>query len=194
MKRIAITGNQGSGKSFITREFSKLGVPTLMMDDVAKEIQFTNKDLISELSKRFPEGYPNGVLDKMKMREILFTDKTGQNKKDISIIIRPYLFNELFNFFQRNEDKKYIIVESALLYEYKIENMFDEVIFVHSDPQLRKEKAIKRDNITEQEYNNRMKDQLPDEFKLKKANYVITNDFTPNVVNQILNIDNILNK
>lgn len=193
MRRIAITGQMGSGKSFITREFSKLGVPILMMDDVAKEIQFTNKDLISELSKRFPEGYPNGVLDKMKMREILFTDKTGKNKKDISVIIRPYLFNEVLSFFQRNEDKKYVVVESALLYEYKIESMFDDVIFVHSDPQLRKEKAIKRDNITEDEYNNRMKDQLSDEFKLQKAN-VITNDFTPNVINQIVNLHKSLNK
>jgi dephospho-CoA kinase len=33
MKKIVITGNQGSGKSFITREFSKLGVPTLMIDN-----------------------------------------------------------------------------------------------------------------------------------------------------------------
>ena len=45
MKKIGCTGQMGSGKSFIIREFSNLGVPTLMMDDVAKSIQNENIEL-----------------------------------------------------------------------------------------------------------------------------------------------------
>ena len=192
MKRIGITANQGSGKTFIVKEFSKLGVPTLIMDDVAKEIQVSNKELIAELSERFPDGYPNGVLDKMKMREILFMDETGKNRKDISIILRPYLFQEVYNFFESNTDKPYTLVESALLYEYNLEGMFDAVIFVHSDPKLRKEKAIKRDNITSEEYDNRMKNQISDEIKLMKSDYMILNDFTENVIDEVYRLDKLL--
>ena len=105
MKKIACTGQMGSGKSFITREFSKLGVPTLMMDDVAKLVQIIYPDLIEKLKRRFPEGYPNGVLDKMKMREILFFNKSGQNLKDISEVIKPYLMLEVDKFYQQNKDK-----------------------------------------------------------------------------------------
>ena len=192
MKKIGITGQMGSGKTFITKQFEKLGIPTLIMDEVAKEIQVTNTDLITELSSRFPEGYPNGILDKIKMREILFMDETGKNKKDISIIIRPYLFQKVCNFFEDNKDRNYVLVESALLYEYNLEGMFDAVIFVHSDPKLRKEKAIKRDNITSDEYDSRMKDQMSDEIKLLKSDYMILNDFTNNVLEEVYRIDKLL--
>jgi len=192
MKKIAVTSQMGSGKTFITKEFNKLGVPILIMDDLAKQVQITNQDLIDELCKRFPEGYPNGVLDKMKLREILFNDETGKNKKDISIIIRPYLFQELYKFFEANIDRPYVLVESALLYEYNLEGMFDAVIFVHSDPKLRKEKAIKRDNITSEEYDNRMRNQLSDEFKLKNSDYTIINDFTSNTIDEVYKLHKLL--
>jgi len=193
MKKIACTGQMGSGKSFITREFSKLGVPTLMMDDVAKLVQTIYPDLIEKLKRRFPEGYPNGVLDKMKMREILFFDKSGQNLKDISELIKPYLMLEVDKFYQQNKESKFVIVESALLFEYNLQSNFDAVIFVHSDSKLRKQKAIERDKITYEEYDNRMKNQLSDEFKLKNSDYTIINDFTENTIDEVYKLFNILN-
>jgi dephospho-CoA kinase len=193
MKKIAITGQMGSGKSFITKEFSKLGVPTLIMDEVAKLVQTTYPELIQKLESRFPEGYPNGVLDKMKMREILFFDKSGQNLKDISELIKPYLQKEIDKFYQINSDKNFVLVESALLFEYNSQSNFDLVIFVHSDPQLRKQKAIERDKITSEEYDNRMKNQLSDEFKLENSDYTIINDFTENTIDEVYKLFKILN-
>ena len=86
------------------------------------------------------------------------------------------------------------MVESALLYEYHLEDMFDCIIFVYSDPELRREKAMLRDNITIEEYNNRMKDQIPDEIKLKKSDFAIVNDFTDNVLKEINKLHKILQK
>jgi dephospho-CoA kinase len=194
MNRVGITGSMGSGKTFVIKEFGKIGVPILLMDDLAKEIQISNKELIKKLVTRFPEGYPNGVLDRIKMREILFSDKTGINKKDIGNILRPYLYQEINNFYLKNKDADYVMVESALLYEYHLEDMFDCIIFVYSDPELRREKAMLRDNITIEEYNNRMKDQIPDEIKLKKSDFAIVNDFTDNVLKEINKLHKILQK
>lgn len=193
MKKICVTGSMGSGKSFIVKEFSKLGAPTIMMDDVAKLVQTTYPDLIQKLQVRFPEGYPNGILDKSKMREILFFDKTGQNLKDITGLIKPYLDIELEKFYQSNSDKSFAIVESALLFEYNLQNNFDLIIFVHSDPQLRKQKAIERDRITSEEYDNRMKNQLSDEFKIKNSDYTIINDFTENVIDEVYKLYKVVN-
>lgn len=194
MNRVGVTGSMGSGKTFVIKEFGKIGVPILLMDDLAKQIQITNKELIEKLVDRFPEGYPNGVLDRIKMREILFSDKTGINKKDIGNILRPYLYQEINNFYLKNKYADYVMVESALLYEYHLEDMFDCIIFVYSDPELRREKAMLRDNITIEEYNNRMKDQIPDEIKLKKSDFAIVNDFTNNVLIEINKLHKILQK
>jgi dephospho-CoA kinase len=192
MKKIAITGQMGSGKSFITREFSKLGVQTLMMDDVAKLVQVKYSELVQKLKDRFPDGYPHGVLDKMKMREILFFDKSGQNLKDMSELIKPYLMLEVDKFYQDNSDKPFVIIESALLFEYNLQGNFDAIIFVYSDPKLRKEKAIERDKITSEEYDNRMKNQLSDEFKIENSDYMITNDFTINVIGEVSKLFEVL--
>ena len=194
MKRVCITASMGSGKSFITKEFSKLGVPTLLMDEVAKLVQVKYLDLIQKLKERFTEGYPNGILDKPKMRELLFFDKTGQNLKDMSDLIKPYLFIELENFYKENSDKPIVIVESALVFEYNLQNNFDKIIFVNSDPQLRKQKALERDRITSEEYDNRMKNQLSDEFKITNSDFIINNDFTFNVVGEVKKLYRILSK
>ena len=192
MKKICVTGSMGSGKSFITKEFSKLGVPTLMMDDVAKLVQVKYLELIQKLQSRFPDGYPNGVLDKMKMREILFFDKSGQNLKDMSELIKPYLIMEIDKFYQENLDKPFVIVESALVFEHNLQNNFDQIIFVYSDPELRKRKALERDKITSEEYDNRMKNQLSDEFKIKNSDYTIINDFTENVIDEVYKLYKLL--
>ena len=192
MKKICVTGSMGSGKSFITKEFSKLGVPTLMMDDIAKLVQVKYLELIQKLQSRFPDGYPNGVLDKMKMREILFFDKSGQNLKDMSELIKPYLIMEIDKFYQENLDKPFVIVESALVFEHNLQNNFDQIIFVYSDPELRKRKALERDKITSEEYDNRMKNQLSDEFKMKNSDYTIINDFTENVIDEVYKLYKLL--
>lgn len=192
MKKIGISGQMGSGKSFIVKVFSKLGVPTIMMDDVAKLVQTTYPDLIQKLQVRFPEGYPDGTLDKSKMREILFFDKTGQNLKDMVGLIKPYLNMEIEKFYQSNSEESFVIVESALLFEYNLQGNFDQVIFVYTDPQLRKQKAIERDRITSEEYDNRMKNQLSDEFKIKNSDYTIINDFTENVIDEVYKLYKLL--
>lgn len=194
MKKIGITANQGSGKTFVINEFSKIGIPTLIMDNVVKELQTNNKEVIKELSNRFPEGFPNGLLDKFKMREILFNDLSGKNKLDISIIIQPYLMNEINLFFEKNKDEDYVLVESALIFEYSMDKIFDDIIFIDSDPILRKEKAILRDNITSEEYDLRMKDQISDNEKRIKCKYVIFNDFTNNVIDEVFKTNNKIKK
>jgi dephospho-CoA kinase len=164
-----------------------------MMDDVAKLVQTIYPDLVQKLQLRFPEGYPNGILDKSKMREILFFDKSGQNLKDMSDLIKPYLHTEVERFYQTNSDQPFVIVESALLFEYNLQNNFDLIIFVHSDPQIRKQKALERDKITSEEYDNRMKNQLSDEFKMKNSDYTVINDFTQNVIDEVYRLYKILN-
>ena len=75
-----------------------------------------------------------------------------------------------------------------------MENIFDCIIFVYSDPNLRKEKALKRDNISSKDYDNRMKTQIPDSIKIKKSDFIINNDFTDNVIDEVKKLDNTLKK
>jgi dephospho-CoA kinase len=92
-------------------------------------------------------------------------------------------------FYAEFKDRKYVLVESALIYEYNIQDQFDEVIFVNADPKRRKQMAMKRDNITSDEYNRRMKTQLPDQFKIDNSKWIVYNDYTENVFEQVKKIN-----
>ena len=185
MKRVGITAQQGSGKTFIAMKFASLGVPVLIMDQVVKQLQTTNESLIKKIKRRFPDSYTGNIMNKEYMVRKLFYDESGQNLKDIFEIIKPFLMKEIDNFYKEHSHKKYVLVESALIYEYDLQSNFDEIIFVNTEPELRKSAAIKRDGISEKEYELRMKTQISDDYKLKNSNWIINNDFTTKVQEQI---------
>ena len=175
----------GSGKSFIAMKFATLKVPVLIMDQVVKQLQITNESLIKKIKRRFPDSYTGNIMNKEYMVRKLFYDESGQNLKDIFEIIKPFLMKEIDNFYKEHSHKKYVLVESALIYEYDLQSNFDEIIFVNTEPELRKSAAIKRDGISEKEYELRMKTQISDDYKLKNSNWIINNDFTTKVQEQI---------
>ena len=142
MKRIAITSSMGSEKTFIAMKFASLGVPVLIMDQVVKQLQITNESLIKKIKKRFPDSYTGNVMNKEYMVRKLFYDDSGKNLKDISEIIKPYLKEELDKFYDQFKNKRYVLIESALVYEYNLQDQFDEVIFVNADPKKRKQMAM----------------------------------------------------
>ena len=185
MKRVGITAQQGSGKTFIAMKFASLGVPVLIMDQVVKQLQTTNESLIKKIKRRFPDSYTGNIMNKEYMVRKLFYDESGQNLKDIFEIIKPFLMKEIDNFYKEHSHKKYVLVGSALIYEYDLQSNFDEIIFVNTEPELRKSAAIKRDGISEKEYELRMKTQISDDYKLKNSNWIINNDFTTKVQEQI---------
>lgn len=192
MKKVGITGSMGSGKTFIAMKFASLGVPVLIMDQVVKQLQNTNESLIKKIKKRFPDSYVGNVMNKEYMVRKLFYDETGKNLKDISEIIKPYLKEELDKFYEEFKDKRYALVESALIYEYNIQDQFDEIIFVNSDPKKRKQMAMSRDRITSDEYNRRMRTQMPDELKVEKSKYIITNNYTDQIFEQVKKINELI--
>jgi len=188
MKKIGITGQMGSGKTHISMKFANLGVPVLIMDQVVKQLQISNFDLIRKIKKRFPNSYIQNQMNRDYMIKTLFYDETGKNLRDISEIIKPFLMTEINNFYLENEHKTYVLVESALIYEYNLQNIFSEIIFVNSNSEVRKKMAMKRDGISSKEYDLRMKSQLSDEYKIKNSNWTINNDYTDEVENQIKSI------
>jgi dephospho-CoA kinase len=189
MKKIAITGAQGSGKTYIAMKFAQLQVPVLIIDQVIKQLQSTNQDVISKMQKRFQKCYRDVHSTHECLKKLLFFDKTGKNLKDLSDILRPHLINEFNKFCNEYSNKEWVLVESALIYEYGVQELFDDIIFVKSDPGLRKKVALRRDGISSKEYDLRMKSQLPDSYKIEKCKYIIENDYTENVFEKVIEIN-----
>ena len=174
MKRIGITGDLGSGKSFIANKFALRGVPVYNCDRGSKNLVMTNSDLILEIKAEFGEYiYVDNVFK--SIAKLVFLENDDTRLKKLMSIISPYINVDMEKFYEDNKDSKFCLVESAILYESKMEEKLDDVIYVAAPEEIRIKRAMERDGMTEQEYHNRMKNQISYVDKIKNSKYIIYN-------------------
>lgn len=190
MIKVGITGQMGSGKSYISSLFGDLGVPIYNSDERARWINNNNISLKNEIISEFGDVYTDGIMDKYKMRNIVFVDGGEEKLKRINSIVIPYVFRDFLEFCDINSNNPMILGESAILFESKMDKYVDKVIYVDVPYEIRLERTIRRDNITKSEYDNRMKSQIGTEEKIKLSDYVIDNSIIDSKVDIVKNIYN----
>lgn len=191
MIKIGITGPMGSGKSYCGKIFGQLGVPIFYSDDVSRKIVNTNQNLKKEISIEFGNIYDeDGIVIPKLLRDIVFVPGGEQKLKRLNEIIHPYVFNEFELFCSENSRCKYVLAESALIYESNMRSFVDKVIYVCVDEKTRIKRTFERSGFTEQEYKQRMKSQINSETKKKLSDFIIYNNDGDNLNEQILNIHN----
>ena len=191
MIKIGITGEMGSGKTYCSKIFGQLGIPIFYSDDVSKKIVNSNQDLKKEICKEFGNIYDeDGIVIPKLLRDIVFVPGGETRLKKLNEIIHPYVFNEFELFCNENSRSKYVLAESALIYESNMRSFVDKVIYVCVDEQTRIKRTFERSGYTEQEYKQRMKTQINPETKKKLSDFIIYNNDFDNLNEQILNIHN----
>lgn len=191
MIKIGITGEMGSGKSYCSRLFGQLGVPVFYSDDIARTIINTNKELKEEIKKEFGNVYgDDGIIDPVLIRSIVFIKGSEHKLKILNELVHPYVFQEYNNFCLEHVNKPYTLMESAILYETGSDKFVDKVIYVDTDEDLRIKRTFDRSGFTKEEYQQRMKDQLPNKESL--SDYVISNNECDDVNKQIIELDKLI--
>jgi dephospho-CoA kinase len=194
MIKVGITGLMGSGKSYISSLFEELGVPLYNSDERARWVNNNNTFLKNKLIDEFGDNiYSNGELNKDKLRQIVFVNGGEERLKKLNQIVHPYIFQDFNDFCSKNSNKPMILAESAILFESKMNTYLDKIIFVNVPYDIRLERTIKRDGITKEEYDNRMKGQISPEEKIKISDFVLDNtnlsaQEAKNIVNIFYNI------
>lgn len=188
MIRVGVTGGIGSGKSVVCKVFKQLGVLVYDADFEAKRILVENQSVISQIKKTFGDDVylSNNKIDKKKLASLIFTDKKALEK--INSIVHPAVFKDFENWSKLQQNQKYVIIESALLFETNYYKQLNKIISVLSPLELRIERILKRDNTTKQDILNRINSQSSDEKKSKQSDFIIKNDDENLLIPQILKI------
>ena len=63
-----------------------------------------------------------------------------------------------------------------MVFEAKMEDLFDKIILVYSNDNTRKKRLIVRNNYTEKEAELRIHSQMSQAEKINKSDYIIVND------------------
>jgi dephospho-CoA kinase len=188
MRKVGLTGGIGSGKSTVCKIFSILGIPVYQADIAAKKLYDVDEELQNELKLLFGEQlYSSGTLDRKQLANIIFSDK--ENLRKVNELVHPAVKRDFLAYISRIPvTTPYVIHEAAILYEAKIENMFDVVINVYAPENLRIKRVLARGDATEKDVKQRIASQWQDKLKVELSDYNIINDDKTPILPQILQI------
>ena len=174
---IGLTGGIGSGKSIAGKYFNELGIDTIDADDVAKNILDDN----TKAKQLFLECFGNEFLDQDNkinrdlLRTKIFIDIEKKNK--LESIIHPIVLEEITEFISKS-DSIYSIIIVPLIFETNSQDFYDKIIVIDCDEDLQIERASQRDDKSEQDIINIMKNQASREERNSIADDIILNDST----------------
>lgn len=177
MEIIGITGNSGSGKSVVSEVISEKGGFIIDADKIAHDIILKGNVAYDEIIKGFGNDILNddGQIDRKKLGNKVFNNKKSLEllnsitHKHIVEIIKKKIDEE------RNNSHSCIIVDAPLLIETNLHTLCSKVWLVYADREKRIQRIIKRDGISRELAEARIKNQTPYD-KLKKYAHIITDN------------------
>ncbi|MDR2119826.1 MAG: dephospho-CoA kinase [Tannerella sp.] len=186
MTTIGLTGGIGSGKSTVASLFTVYGIPVYVADEAGKRLANTSPYLRSRLTDLLGNGiYGEDGLNRRMMASLIFNDK--RLLEMVNALIHPEVATDFDRWLTR-QTGRYAVLESAILFESGFDRKVDIRLTVHAPESLRVQRVIAREQANEAEVRQRMNHQLPDEIKLKNADYVIFNDDRQALIPQMENL------
>lgn len=182
MIKVAITGNIASGKSQVEKILQGKGYLVFDADKIAHEILETSQ----ELKKHFFQFdiLENDRISRKKLGNLVFNN--SNLLKELNDIIHPLVKNKILEIFKKYANEKYIFISIPLLFESNMQDLFDKIILVYCNDDLRLERLIKRNNFDIDTAQKRIKAQDKQELKINKSDIIIKNESTlENLKNEI---------
>lgn len=187
-KRIGLTGGIGSGKSTVAKIFEILGIPVYYADDRAKKLMNESLEIRAKIQENFgEETYDDkGLLNREFLAKTIFSDP--EKVKIINSIVHPVVGKD-FEEWADQQSSPYVLKEAALIFESESHEKLDAVITVSSPIKIRINRILMRDPHRSSDQINQIIDQqLPDEIKNEKADYVIKNKDNVMLIPQVLSL------
>ena len=178
-KLVGLTGKTGAGKSTVSNYLKEKGAYIIDGDIVARKVLVDNKDLLNKLSEVFGADIlnPDGTLNRRTLAKEAFS--TPENTNKLNSIMHPAINDSIFEEAEKAfAEYDVVIVDAAAIIESGFTEKSDYLIVVHAPVEIRKERIIKRDNLTESDADVRINGQKEDGFYLSKADFVF-NNFPP---------------
>jgi dephospho-CoA kinase len=177
--RVGITGGIGSGKSTVCRIFHQgLGIPIFYADIWAKKLLNFDPELRKGIVELFgEEAYtPDGEYNRPYVANIAFSD--SKKLLALNALVHPAVEAESLEWHKHQAELgcPYTLKEAALLVESGGQKHLDFLIAVTAPEDLRIQRVMERDQISEAQVRARMHGQLPESEKLNLANFIINND------------------
>lgn len=184
MRRIAITGGIGSGKSFVCRMLAERGIEIYDCDAAAKRLMRTSSELRARLTGLVGSNLYDGErLNKPVMAQFLLS--SDENQRAVNAIVHPAVGEDFLR-------SGMTWMECAILFESGFDKLVDYKICVVAPLEIRLQRIMQRDGLTRQKAMEWISKQMPQEEVSSKCDFVIVNDGVADLQQQIENLNNII--
>jgi dephospho-CoA kinase len=185
--KVGLTGGIASGKSVVGEMFVTLGAHLIQADAIAHELMQPGKAVYREVVRHFGAGIlnPDGTVNRARLAESAFGAPGGSKDsriQELNQIVHPAVIRRQEDWMSevgRRDPRAIAIVEAALILEAGVTKRFDRLVVVTCHPEQRIQRWAMRAGVdletAGREISRRMAAQLPDEEKVKAADYVIDN-------------------
>ena len=173
MIKIGILGDIGSGKSYVAKNF---GYPVFNADVEVGKLYKKERKVFDKLKKALPKYIYSFPINKDEICDAILANNS--NLKKIVSIVHLEIRRKMNTFLKKNINKKIIVIDIPLLLEKKINKKNDILVFVQSKKIDISKRLKKRKNFNLKLYKKFKNIQLSPDYKKKKSQFIIKNDFT----------------
>lgn len=186
--RLGITGGIGSGKTSVCKVFEVLGIGVFSADREAQRIMDNDRVIISEINSiAGKDMYKDGCLNRSELASIIFKDKNILMK--VNSLIHPAVF-ESFIKWTLMQSSPYVIMEAAILFESGGSEFVDRIATVVAPVEQRIKRVIRRNKLTQEQVMDRLRNQIDDQERIKRSDFIIQNSENDMIIPSILKIHN----
>lgn len=171
---IGITGGTGSGKTTLLEIIAEHGGTVLDCDAIYHELLESDSSLLAAIETRFPGTVDEGKLQRKKLGAIVFSDEGAL--ADLNRITHSAITAEVL---RRLEEKPELAaIDAIALVESGLSRLCDVTVAVTAPEDIRVQRLMLRDGITEEYAKNRIAAQHNVQWFREHCDYVLENSGT----------------
>lgn len=168
---VGLTGSIGMGKSTTARMFAEAGIPVNDADAVVHDLY--RSDAVAPIGDAFPGSIRNGMVDRQELARQLAENPA--KFRSLEAIVHPLVRRREGEFLEANRvaGAEMVVLDIPLLFEVGGEDRVDVIVVVTCDPQIQRARVLARPGMTEEKLNMILSQQIPDQEKRRRADFLI---------------------
>lgn len=176
MLRVGLTGSIAVGKSHVLAVLRELGCHVIDADQTAREVVANGSRGLQRVVEEFGKEVlqADGALDRARLGAIIF--ENSERRARLNAILHPLIMraqDEQMRLWEGQDPEGIGIVDAALMIESGGYKRFDKLVVVHCQPEIQVERLMRRNNLSRQEALRRINAQMPQEEKIRYADFLI---------------------
>lgn len=177
---IGLTGNLGTGKTTAAMMFAQMGAEVIDADRIVHELLLEDGPCRKKILALFPDVCGvDGEIDRMLLAQEVFGNRDKLQR--LEGILHPAVsarIKQVLRALRAQKDRSVVVLDIPLLFEAGMEGMVDAVIVVKADRRLQIDRVVRTRKMTRAAVQARLRRQMPQREKLKRADFIIDNRFS----------------